>query len=402
MEDRQIGFSRRARYYRQFGVPLLLLVASLLLFTTDKTPNSGWMGQYVAPSFPPLLTGIPVFRPWIPVERLEFHALGDQWFSQNLTYALLAFSVLLVLWREATRLDATLVFLAALAPLGVVLYFAARGGPIYDVTFALSLLLAMVIIARTERATGWRPIAVLAICLVVLDHSRPTGLVLVLAISTFSLAWYLTFRWLLVLLVLAFTLPFHVHQWMSFHTFNLTTYGGANLREVFPFGRNCANEVGRLEMAFEGIVSREFSECANQTTSEIIETLLADPSQALLAVAPEHLQATLWPYPFWHGARLQPDQWAHYWIRLYDLSLLALYAAASISVRLDPRSLLAFFALCFGVFSTLVGHSGSEAVRIMMPFVVLAVWMALALPNRTREMRQRGDRRLHRHIGRRG
>jgi hypothetical protein len=345
------------------------------------------MGQYVAPSFPPLLTGIPVFRPWIPVERFEYHSLGSQWFSQNLAYALIAFFVLQLLYREALRLNAVQMFLATLAPLGTVLFFAARGGPLYDITFALSLLLAMVVIARTSRDVSWRPIAVLALCLAVLDHSRPTGLVLAVAIVAHSIVWYRSYRWLLVLIVLALTLPFHIHQWVSFHTSSLTTYGGANLREVFPFGRDCVNEGGQFGSGLGGIDSREFSECSNQTTSTIIGALWADPRQALLAVSPGHLRTILLPTPFWHGSGLQPGRFADYWVRLYELGLIALYAAAIGSARRDPRSLLALFCLSFGVVSTLVAHLGFEAVRVMMPFFVLASWMALALPDKLREAR---------------
>lgn len=375
-------------------VPVGLFLASLILFTTPKTPNSGWMGQYVAPNFPPIFTGIPVFRLWIPVEEIEFQLLGQLWISNNLSYALLGFCVLYILFLEALRLKALPIYIITLLPLSVVMYFAARGGPLYDIAFALSLLIAIVIISRVPQEASWQALFGLGLCLSVIDHSRPTGMYFVLMFLAFALYWYKAKRWLLVGVLLTITLPFHIHQWMTFGTFNLTTYAGANLREVFTIGRDCVNEGGAFGSGFGGIDTKKFADCSNETQSTILSEIRHKPSSLYSAMTPMRVRQVLLPNPYWHGTGLNSDLHSSYWIRLYEFSLICIYIAALFTIRINPKSLLAAAVLIFGFTTTLFAHSGFEAVRVFMPFIVFAVWMSFSVPGTVptmRNVRKRGS-----------
>lgn len=358
-----------------------LFVLSLIAFaSTPKTPNSGWMGQYVAPSFPPIFTGIPVFRPWIIVERLEWETNNTQFLSQNLAYALTAFLVLAILWNQATRHGHRTVFALILIPLLPTMFFAGYGGPLYDITFALALILALTILTRNQQTLGKVGMLGLALCVVAVDHSRPTGLVIAIALLVFTFLRYQHYRWILLAIFALLALPFHLHNYYYFGTVTLSTYGGANLREVFPFGRDCVSEIG-----FTNIDSRRFAECSNDTARAIVTSVSGDPSELLPAVTLNRIQNVIAPELVWHGTALRPDLLNTYLIRSYEISMCMLWFAVVISLRRNAISILALFILAFGLLSTLLAHSGYEAVRIVMPFVVLGSWMVLSSTARWRK-----------------
>lgn len=369
--------------WRYRAVPVGLFLLSVALFLTPKTPNGGWMGQYVAPNFPPLFTGLPVFRPWIPVESAEYQILGSNWLSTRVAYTVCAFLVLMLLYRESLRLKSTVVFAISLPIVLITMTFAAWGGPFYDITFTLSLLSAFVVLSRLDRnSSKWLPPAVFGLCLVVIDLSRPTGLVVAGTLLLAALYWLRHWRWLIIVISLAFTLPFHVHQYLQFGTGLLSTFSGSNLREVFPYGPDCVNHGAGFGAAYGGIDTRAYAECAAQTQERILANLRTEPAKVLVALKPEHVRQILLPEPYWHGTGLKPDPLSTIWVPVYKATLVVLYAGALISIRVDPRTLAALFVLCYGTLSTLVAHSGYESIRVMLPFIILASWMCLSLPLR--------------------
>ncbi|MDP2013619.1 MAG: hypothetical protein Q8L05_05275 [Actinomycetota bacterium] len=378
---------------RRHGLSLLGMLAGcvILISTTPKTPNSGWMSVYAPPEFPQLFTGIPVLRPWVPVERLDYALTGNLWLSSSLAYALVAFLVLALFYREALRLGNERLFWIMLAPLSIVIYLSSWAGPLYDITFALGLIVTLILLSELPRQVSKLPIVVLVLALFLVDMSRPTGSLIVIPALIFGLFWFKCNRWILFVGSAVLLLPFHIMQWTQFHTIALTTFSGSNLYEAIHIGRDCLPEFARRELD-----SLAMATCSNEAAAEIRAALLKDPSAILSLFTPKRLAIILTPNPNWQDVDFGSSL-VYYTVEIFTrLSIVGFYVLAFLSLKVDRRSLLGLLFLFIGIITTLLAHSGFEAARVMLPFVLLTAFLALGArwKAKTRKAKESGPTEL--------
>ena len=371
--------NKETRFYSHAWVQYLfcLIFALLLLGITPKTPDSGWMGVYPVPVFPPLDTGIPVLRFLIPLEQFEYTTTGNLFITQNVFYALCYSIILFIFVRDALRTKSLLRLIFLLTPVFIGLFFAAVGGPLYDAVFALGLVLSLKLVSEADRYSPIQKILGVGVSLALLDLSRPNGiffavvllLVLVFKSKTRSL-------WALIPLAVI-ALPWHLVQLMKYGTFTLTTYQGQNYAEAFQWqgifsqSRDCLTELGRSL-----IDSQAFQSCSEFNQKFIIDTLIHNPTSIKYVLQPEHINSIIFPDPFWHATRdLQGNELFTFiatWVVRIGLVLLIGYWISQF--QLTQNYLLGSAVFIIGMSMGVIAHNGTESIRLAMPFYMALIW----------------------------
>lgn len=356
---------------------LFILFASIILFSiTPKTPNFAWMGVYLLPEFPGIFTGVPVFRIWIPIERACFFLFGNLWVAENLAYSIIAAILIYDLYLMAQKSNKTTLFLILLIPTFAIIFFASWGGVIYDIVFALSLIRILELLRIIEIKARLSRLAALGIWMVIMDLSRPIGIYFIFLIILYLIIKKIKFSYL-TFCILAISLIFHIVQFNKFRTITLSTYAGQNLAEVFNgamnISRDCLAEFGRRM-----IDTLEFSECSNKIQSEIVDALLAKPSLIIDKLILDRIVGILMPYPYWHGTGLENiSSFLYNFSMIYYLFLVVVYLIVIINFRFIQSYLMGCIVFIIGFTLTFLAHSGAEAIRVFMPFLILLIWLPL-------------------------
>lgn len=380
-EVRSMALAKRSTSpWRRTLLPCVLVFLCVLLYAPYKVPNFGWVDVYQAPNLPPLTTGLPVFRPWLAVEHLELSLTGQTRLSTNVSYGVVAFIALYLIWRAGKTTNAYLTWYVVLVS-GVVIWFAGRSGTFADIFFSTTLLVILSFVTSKQTESKWRTAAFLGVVVAFMDLSRPYGWIFA-AISLGACSYrYRRKAWIIAVVSACLAVPFHVIQVVKFSNPILSTYGGQNLSEVFTSQRDCLAEFG-----ISDIDTRAFSDCSSDVSGQILGGLLADPGLILQAATPERLLKMALPEPFWYATGLDPTSWppgVSVVVRLATFSLLVL---AGLSLGRNLRSLLGVTFVGLGLMIALVSHGGAEAIRVMLPFLLTTSFLAVhaRLPDRVR------------------
>ena len=355
---------------------LILCACIAVLASTGKTPNFGWMGAHDIYTITVFETGIPVFRPWIAVEKFENLLTGDVWFSENIGYAFFSTWVVYFLYTKSREASSTYLFYILICPLFIVMYYSAWGGSIYDVIFGLSLVKSIEYLTKPSRELSFKSLVYASIWLAVLDLARPFSIALVIV---FSGIWFIKikFKFVIPFVIMFFLVfPFHFNQYKNFGGIVLSTYGGMNLREVFPLSsRDCNAEFSRNK-----IDTAEFSQCAGSVRSEVLLNLKSNPYLVLQAFSVERIARIMFPNPYWHGTGVLNHNSVGVQLKIfiYQISLAMFYFFFIKILSLRFSMLLCFFALLFVNFFTCISHNLTELPRIIMPNVLLIFYAILS------------------------
>lgn len=371
---------RRLVTRRRFQLLASLAIALLVFAITPKTPDSGWMGVYQAPAFPPLDTGIPVIRLWIPVEQLEYILFKTQFMTENLTFAAIYGWIIYVILRDAIEFRTLKRFALLFVPIIFAAFFAAWGGALYDAVFALGLVQSLRELERLKPNSGWKSVVMLGVWLAILDLSHPNALSYTVILFVVGIFRVRSVRLGFALIPLAIiALPWHVIEFVKYGSVTLTTYQGENLSEGFgwrgPFValRNCLTELG-----VHRIDSRSFQDCAAGNQNSIMHILLTDPLSIRYVLVPDHVAGIIVPTPLW-GAGLQISSPLGGAIATWvvRLGLLAVLIFGVIAMNKSFRYILGSAVLLFGFATTIVAHNGTESMRLIAPYYVVLFWMLM-------------------------
>lgn len=340
---------------------------------TIKLPNWRWMEQKLDPYFGMMETGLPFFRPWLPIERFEWSLHQSNWYSDNLTYGVLAGWMFYVLYKNASSL---LGFALLAAPLSLVLWYTANGGTLYDMTAAFSLAYLLVILRHGKRTDSYWVLAGIGLLMAMLDHSRPFAFQICILITIYGIYLYRA-KFLLALAVFALLVaPFHINQLKKFETFELSTYGGNNLVEAFqgviPFATDCYY----LEMS-KRLGTREGAICALENKRKILGEIKRNPKLILGVFTPERIQKVFFPELVWHATGLDPNAPKQveikYWFHIYLGFIYALALVSLLNPTERPYKLLLITIYGYIVLITFMANRLSETIRVLMPALTVLV-----------------------------
>jgi hypothetical protein len=359
-------------------MPILFLLAGVLLFSFfPKTPNWFWMGQYSAPDFSLLGTGLPIFRPLIPLETIEWKIHQSNWLSDNFLYGVLSGISLYLLFINCRSKWFT--FFTTTGPLMIAIWYASHGGPIYDITAIFGIIGALTIIQTLDHQTSVKRLILLGIFLSIIDLSRPFGLTLCI----FMLGYLLikNRKAVLIPLITLFFLagPFHINQLARFDTVTLSIYGGNNLMEAFNKVITPKQECYPFEQKKQ-LDTLLAAKCASANQQKVFNELVGDPRLIFTAINPGRILKTIFPQPVWHASYLDINSGIHIGVRyVFNALLAALYALAFWAIiKPQRRSYKILLLLCFSyvVFTILIASWLSEVIRTYLPALALITLLA--------------------------
>lgn len=351
---------------------------------TIKLPNWRWMEQKLDPYFGMMETGLPFFRPWLPVERFEWSIHQSNWYSDNLTYGILAGWMFYLIYRNASSV---LSFILLAAPLSLVVWYTANGGTLYDITAAFSLTYLLVLFRNANKSDSYWTLAGIGLLMAVLDHSRPFAFQICILMTLYGLYIYRA-KFMAALVVFAVLVaPFHINQLKKFETFELSTYGGNNLVEAFqgviPFATDCYY----LEMS-KKLGTRDGAICALENKRKILGELKRNPKLILGVFTPERIKKVFFPELVWHATGLDPNSpkqleikyWFHIYLALiYILALITLLRKAE-----QPYKLLIISIYVYIVLITFMANRLSETIRVLMPSLTALILLCQTFFPKTR------------------
>ena len=359
-------------------LPSLFLLAGILLFSFfPKTPNWFWMSQYTAPDFSMLGTGLPIFRPLILLETIEWRIHQSNWLSDNLLYGALSGFSLYLLFINCRCKWST--FFMTTGPLMIAIWYASHGGPIYDITAALGIIGALTILQTLDDKTSTKRLILLGIFLSIADLSRPFGSVLCLLMLGFIFIEHRNKLFIPLITFIFIAAPFHVNQLARFQTLTLSTYGGNNLIEAFnkviPPDRDCF-----FFEAMKNLDSLEAAKCAATNQKKVTKELLKNPLLIFTAINPDRIVKTLFPQPIWHASNLDIHGQVHIGVRYAFNTLLGVLYGIAIWALISPRNrlykLLLLFSFCYVVFTILIASWLSEVIRTFLPALAIVTLLA--------------------------
>lgn len=361
-------------HLKSLFIKVLFLFLGVYYFgLTIKLPNWRWMEQKLDPYFGMLETGLPFFRPWLPVERFEWSLHQSNWYSDNLTYGLLAGWMFYLIYRNASSIIS---FVLLAAPLSLVVWYTANGGTLYDITAAFSLTYLLVIFRNSSKSDSYWVLAGIGLLMAVLDHSRPFAFQICILMTLYGLYIYRT-KFLVALAVFAILVaPFHINQMKKFETFELSTYGGNNLVEAFqgviPFATDCYY----LEMS-KRLGTRDGAVCALENKKKILGELKRNPKLILGVFTPERIKKVFFPELVWHATGLDPNSPKQVeirdWFHIY-LSFIYLLAVITLLRKTErPYKLLIIAIYAYIVLITFMANRLSETIRVLMPSLTALV-----------------------------
>lgn len=354
-------------------IQIIFVMVSLLLFaSTPKTPNFGWMGVYQLPTFPDLFTGIPVFKPWIPIERFEYSIHESLWISENIGYAFFSYLSLMFFYTKSRLSKRENCWWFLFVPFLVVMFFASWGGTIYDVIFAYALIYCLDVLLSDDLESAVN-LGYSILLLAFVDLARPYGFPLfIFLLCGFAFKYKEKVFWPL-LLILPLIFLFHLAQFVNYGTILLTVYSGMNLYEVFPFAsHNCMDLFGRNQ-----IDTVNFLVCDQLAKSEIIEQLMAEPSKILNTLKFDRMINFLFPYPFWHGTGLHAVQseYLKSFGHLYKFFIFSIFFMAVLSLTISKKMIIVVFIYLYIAAVILFSHGMTELPRVILPLIFICLYV---------------------------
>ncbi len=360
----------------------LLIKAGFLYFgywlcsQTIKLPNWRWMEQKLDPNFGMFETGLPFFRPWLPLERFEWSLHQSNWYSDNLTYGLLAGWMFYLLYKNAPSLKS---FLLLTPPLAIAVWYTANGGTLYDITAAFSLVYLLIIFRDSHKfisKISFFTLIGIGILLGILDHSRPFAFQICVLLVIYGFYIYGRRFIVSVTIFVILVAPFHINQYVKFNTFELSTYGGNNLVEAFqgviPFATDCYY----LEMS-KKLGTRAGAVCAQENKDKILGEIKKHPQLLLGVFTLDRAKKIFFPELVWHATGLDPNSASEIKIRrgfhlyLILVYLLAIFCCIKKSERLYKLLLITIYAYIIGI--TFVANRLSETIRVVMPALAVLI-----------------------------
>ena len=357
---------------------LFFLCAGVLLFSfTQKLPNWRWMSQKADPYFSMFDTGLSIFRPWLPIEALEWSLTGQNYIADNLTYGFLGGWILYLLY---TNVDRRLIpFLFSSAPLIIAIWYTANGGTLYDITGLFSLIFLLLLLRHIEDQISLWSLIGLGFLLAMLDLSRPFAFNIALLIIC-----YLIYRikWRAIVPIYVFILlvaPFHINQLVKFNTFELSTYGGNNLVEALDSNFLAADNCYAYELLRQ-LDTYEAAECAAINKHKVLSAIKSNPSMLSQTFNLPRLKKVLFPNLVWHATGLDPADRSqkiilfvfHVWlVIIYALGLIAFFKKG------DRRYAILLYLIAFYIISiTLIANRLSEVLRVSLPALATLTLLA--------------------------
>lgn len=357
-------------YTKKINLLKLFFVAiGVALFSfTPKLPNWRWMSQKETPYFSMFDTGLPIFRPWLPIEALEWRITGQNLLADNLVYGVLGGLVLYFLYKNISQ--RIFVYLLTTLPLAIGIWYTANGGTLYDITCIFSLVFLLIIIRNISPQISTAKLIGVGILMAILDLSRPFAFNICILIFLYLLLKLKIKAFVPFYVFVVLSAPFHITQLIKFNTFELSTYGGNNLVEAFngsyPYGEDCY--LFEVEKKLDTL---EASECAAANKKFILNSYLHNPRLLNKTINLERLKKVMFPELVWHATGLDPKDPLQMNIKLafhvgllitYFLSLLALTKKTEL-----PYKLLLLSIACYVVLITLLANWLSEVLRVMIP-----------------------------------
>jgi len=359
-------------------LPIWFVLAGVMLFGFfPKTPNWFWMAQYSAPEFSLLGTGLPIFRPLIPLETIEWQLHQSNWLSDNLLYGVLSGFSLYLLFLNCNRKWA--IFFLTSGPLLIAIWYASHGGPIYDITAIFGIVSALYLIRNLSLKASIKQLLLLGVSLSITDLSRPFGLTLCIFMLGFIFIKYRQFFFIPLITVIFLTAPFHINQLVRFQTITLSTYGGNNLMEAFNTVITPDRDCYFFE-ATKNLDSFEAAKCASINQKKISKELLKNPKLIFTAINPERITKTLFPQPIWHASNLDIHSQVHIGVRYAFNALLGvLYGLAIFALMISKDrtyKMLLLLSFCYVVFTILIASWLSEVIRTFLPALAIVTLLA--------------------------
>lgn len=335
------------------------------------------MGQYSAPDFSLLGTGLPIFRPLIPLETIEWKIHQSNWLSDNFLYGVLSGISLYLLFINCRSKWST--FFITTGPLIIAIWYASHGGPIYDITALFGVIGAATIIQTIDHQTSTKRLVLLGIFLSVVDLSRPFGLTLCLFMMAYLFIKNSNAVFIPLITLIFLAAPFHINQLARFQTVTLSTYGGNNLMEAFNKVIAPEKDCYRYE-EFKQLDSLQAAKCAANNQKKVAKELLKKPQLIFTAINPERIFQTIFPQPIWHASNLDINSNIHIGVRYaFHALLAALYGLAFWAIiKPQRRSYKIVLLLCFSyvVFTILIASWLSEVIRTYLPALALITLLA--------------------------
>lgn len=352
-----------------------LLVGVGLFSFTNKLPDWRWMSQKSDPYFSMFETGLPIFRPWLPVEAFEWHWLGSNWFSANLTYGLLGGWVLWVLLQN-NKPRGILFGAIGIAASAIAIWYTGNGGTLYDITGIFSLVYLLYLLRNIDANISNSELVGIGCLMAMLDLSRPFAIsicVILLAYTAIKLRARAVIPLYVLIILVA---PFHINQLVRYNTFELSTYGGNNLVEALG-GKVLAGEDCFPYEATRQLDSLEAAQCAAANKRFIVKSYVNDPSLLRHTINIERLGKVLFPNLVWHATGLDPKTPVQIAVQkifngllliIYIMALLALFQKHNRAYKL---TLLLIAGYVIGI--TLMANRLSETLRVILPATMTLV-----------------------------
>jgi len=374
------------RFYEGVQAKALLIFCLLmgLVFysSTPKTPNFGLMGAYLPPNFPDITTGMSILRVWTYLEKIEYSLLKGFYFSNNFLYGLCAGYLVYVICERAIRKQTVARLLLVLPGFLIALYYASFGGPLFDITFALALVMSMYYTIDVGKDITGKQVLKLAFWVTLLYMSRPFGMYFAILIYGFFLVKIGKRILPACLLTLLVMMPFHLNQLNKFGTFTLSTYSGTNLVEALQSAGENQNQFldCKVILGRQMYDTKEMVDCSKQNGVLALAMYQNKPEVfAKLFNVKRVLGTFMFPEPFWYATGFTQEQRSQVQYQVisivYYLSLFFAYLMVLTNFRKAVGFILPTVGFIMGIVLPVMGTDGSEAIRIVMPFVALLYWM---------------------------
>lgn len=359
-------------------MPIFFLLAGVLLFSFfPKTPNWFWMGQYSAPDFSLLGTGLPIFRPLIPLETIEWKIHQSNWLSDNFLYGLLSGVSLYLLFINCRSQWS--IFFITTGPLMIAIWYASHGGPIYDITAIFGIIAAATTIQTLGPKPSIKRLVLLGIFLSITDLSRPFGLTLCILMMGYLFIKNRNAVFIPLITLVFLAGPFHINQLARFQTITLSTYGGNNLMEAFNKVITPKQECYPFEQKRQ-LDSLPAAKCASANQQKVFNELIGNPRLIFTAINPDRIVKTIFPEPVWHASYLDINSAIHIGARhAFHALLAALYGLAFWAILKPQRrayKLLLLLSFSYVVFTILIASWLSEVIRTYLPALALITLLA--------------------------
>jgi hypothetical protein len=356
-----------------------LVMGVLFYSSTPKIHNSGLMGAYIPPNFPDATTGMSILRLWTYVDKFEFVNFGSLYFSNHLPYGLLSGWLIYLICNRAAQNQTLERLLLVLPGLLIIIYYAAMNGPLYDMTFTVSLLICTMYLIDCDKNISSVQILKLGFWVTLMYMSRPFGMYFALVI--YSCFFCKIGRRIIpaCIITILFMVPLHLYQLHKFDTFTLSTYGGTNLAEGLASSGENPNQFldCKVILGRQNYDSKEMVNCSKVNKNKALELYKNKPEVLLNIFGPKRLFTVfIFPRLFWTGTYIGFEKSMSKELRVVTvvcyLSLFFTYLIIFLNFKRNKFYFIPLLFFAMGIFFSAMGSDGSEAIRIFMPFIAIA------------------------------